>query len=323
MTKFIFITGGVISGLGKGVVTSSIGKVLQSMGFKVTAIKIDPYLNYDAGTLRPTEHGEVWITEDGGEIDQDLGHYERFLDITLTRDHNITSGKIYWSVIEKERKGKYLGQTVQPIPHVTNEIKDWIYRIVSRDNPDFALIEIGGVVGDYENILFLEAARQIEMERRGEVIFVHVAYLPVPRSLGEMKTKPVQHSVKRLREIGIQPDFIIARSEYPVDDVRKRKISLYTSVPERDIIPAPDLEVIYELPLIFEREGLGNRILEKFNIGYRSSDLRHWEEFVNILKYSDNIVRIGIVGKYFAVGEYNLHDAHIGHRGYQACRCIQ
>ncbi len=311
MTYYIFVTGGVISGLGKGIATASIGKVLEAKGFRVTAIKIDPYLNYDAGTLRPTEHGEVWVTEDGGEIDQDLGHYERFLDITLTKDHNITSGKIYYTVITKERRGEYLGQTVQPIPHVTDEIKAWIRRVAKESNADFTLIEIGGVVGDYENVLFLEAARQMKLEEPDKVIFVHLAYLPLPKTIGELKTKPVQHSVKRLREIGIQPDFIIARSEYPLDDVRKNKIALYCSVNKEDIISDPDLEVVYELPLIFEEQGFGDKILKKFNLKPRPSDLSRWREFVNILKYSCKKVRIAIVGKYFRIGKYKLPDAYI------------
>ncbi len=311
MTRYIFVTGGVVSGLGKGVITASIGKILKSKGFSVTAIKIDPYLNYDAGTLRPTEHGEVWVTDDGGEIDQDLGHYERFLDITLSRDHNITSGKIYYSVIEKERRGRYLGQTVQPIPHVTDEIKNWIYRVSKESGCDFTLVEIGGVVGDYENILFLEAARQMRMENPGRVLFVHVAYVPILKSLGEMKTKPVQHSVKELRAIGIQPDFIVARCEGELDDVRRAKISLFTNVDQRDIFSAPDLEVVYELPLIFEKMGFGDRILEKFGLRPIESDLSDWEKFVDTLKNSSKVVRVGIVGKYFRTGMYSLPDAYI------------
>jgi len=311
MTRYIFITGGVISGLGKGIVTSSIGRILKAKGFKVTAIKIDPYLNYDAGTLRPTEHGEVWVTEDGGEIDEDLGHYERFLDITLTKDHNITSGKIYYTVITKERKGEYLGQTVQPIPHVTNEIKDWIKRVANKSDVDFVLVEIGGVVGDYENVLFLEAARQLKIENPDKVIFIHVAYLPVPKTLGEMKTKPVQHSVQRLREIGIQPDFIIARSEYELDEPRRKKIALYCNVKEEDIISDPDLEIIYELPLIFEKEKFGEKILGKFGIKNENSNLEEWRRFVDSLKNYRDRVKIAIVGKYFSIGKYVLPDAYV------------
>ena len=311
MTRYIFITGGVISGLGKGIVTASIGRILKSKGFSVSAIKIDPYLNYDAGTLRPTEHGEVWVTEDGGEIDEDLGHYERFMDITLTKDHNITSGKIYYTVISKERRGEYLGQTVQPIPHVTNEIKAWIRRVAERSKVDFMLIEIGGVVGDYENVLFLEAARQMKIEEPNNVLFIHVAYLPVPKTLGEMKTKPVQHSVQRLREIGIQPDFIIARSEYELDEPRRRKIALYCNVSEDSIFSDPDLENIYELPLIFEKQGLGDKILERLGLKPMATDLSEWREFVESTKNYRDTVKIAIVGKYFSIGKYILPDAYI------------
>lgn len=311
MTRYIFVTGGVISGLGKGIATASIGKILQSKGFKVTAIKIDPYLNYDAGTLRPTEHGEVWVTQDGGEIDQDLGHYERFMDITLTKDHNITSGKIYYNVIKKERSGEYLGQTVQPIPHVTDEIKKWIKDVAYESSSDLVLVEIGGVVGDYENILFLEAARQLKIENPGKVLFIHLAYLPVPKTIGEMKTKPVQHSVKMLREIGIQPDFIIARSEHDLDNIRRRKIALYCNVKEDDIISDPDLELVYELPLIFEKEDFGNKILKKFGLKMRESRLVKWASFVSIFKNYEDIVKIALIGKYFSVGKYRLPDAYI------------
>ena len=236
--SYIFITGGVISGLGKGITAASIGKVLQSEGYKVTAIKIDPYLNYDAGTLRPTEHGEVWVTEDGGEIDEDLGHYERFLDISMCKKNNMTSGQVYKEVIEKERRGEYLGKTVQIIPHLTDEIKKRI-RAVGKDcNAEVVIVEIGGVVGDYENIPFLEAARQMKMEDE-KVVFVHVGYLPVIKSLGEMKTKPMQHSVKELRELGIQPDFLVCRSEEVIDEVRKEKIGMFCNVRKEDIIFEP------------------------------------------------------------------------------------
>jgi len=309
--RFIIITGGVISGLGKGIVTASIGKILQSKGFKVTAIKIDPYLNYDAGTLRPTEHGEVWVTEDGGEIDQDLGHYERFLNIKLTKDHNITSGKIYYEIITKERRGEFLGQTVQPIPHFTNEVKRKILEIAKKTKANFILIEIGGVVGDYENVLFLEAVRQLKLERPKDVIFVHVAYLPVPKALGEMKTKPLQHSVRMLREVGIQPDFIIARSEYEIDQVRKEKISLFCNVSKENIIYDPDLEIVYELPLIFEKQNFGNKILKAFGIKARKSNLSKWKKLVERLKNAKKEVKIAIVGKYFETGKYKLPDAYI------------
>ena len=307
---FVFVTGGVVSGLGKGISTASIGKILQAKGFNVTAMKIDPYLNFDAGTLRPTEHGEVWVTEDGGEIDQDLGHYERFLDVTISRRHNVTTGQVYSAVIEKERKGVYLGKTVQPIPHVTDEIKKRIREVAENTKADFVLIEVGGVVGDYENILFLEAARQMKFDSE-KVVFVHVAYLPFLGSLGELKSKPVQHSTRELLSLGIQPDFIICRSDYPIDDVRKEKIAMFCNVANDDIISNPNLESIYELPLYFEKQDFGNKILKKFGIEARNSDLQKWKEFVDNLKNGGKTVKIGIVGKYFDIGEYKLPDAYV------------
>jgi len=309
-TKYVFITGGVISGLGKGIVTSSIGKMLQFRGFEVSACKIDPYINFDAGTLRPTEHGEVWVTEDGGEIDQDLGHYERFLDINISRSHNITTGQVYHEVIRKEREGEYLGQTVQPIPHVTDEIKRRIRDIAGNGRIDFLLIEIGGTVGDYENMLFLEAARQMKLEKE-EVLYVHVAYLPIPKSLGEMKTKAVQHSVRELRSFGIQPDFIIGRSAIPLDDVRRKKIALFCNVDEEDVISDPEIENIYELPLIFDQERFGDKILAKFNMKQVKPHLKEWSDFIEKVKHSEETVRIGVVGKYFDIGKFQLPDSYV------------
>jgi CTP synthase len=309
-TKFIFITGGVISGLGKGIVTSSIGKMLQFRGFKVSACKIDPYINFDAGTLRPTEHGEVWVTEDGGEIDQDLGHYERFLDVNIPKDHNITTGQVYNEVITKERAGKYLGQTVQPIPHVTDEIKRRLRENAKGSGAEFFLVEIGGTVGDYENILFLEAARQMRREKE-PVIYVHVAYLPIPKSLGEMKTKAVQHSVRELREIGIQPDFIIGRGDTYLDDVRKRKIALFCNVNEEDVISDPEIENIYKLPLIFEQEKFGDKILAKLNMQLVNPQNREWSEFIEKVDGLQKDVKVGIVGKYFDIGKFQLPDSYV------------
>jgi CTP synthase len=307
---YIFITGGVISGLGKGLVTSSIGKLLQWRGFGVTACKIDPYLNFDAGTLRPTEHGEVWVTQDGGEIDQDLGHYERFLDIDVPKSHNITTGQVFWAVIQAERNGKYLGKTVQPIPHITDEIKRRIKNIAKNSHTDFVLVEIGGTVGDYENILFLEAARQMKLEGES-VLYVHVAYLPIPKTLGEMKTKAVQHSVRELRNLGIQPDFIIGRSANPLDEERKAKIALFCNVAKEDVISDPDLELAYELPLLFEKQGLGDKILKKLGIRGKPPNTSKWKDAVNKIKNLTQSVRIGIVGKYFDIGEFTLPDAYI------------
>lgn len=310
MSNYIFITGGVVSGLGKGIITASIGKILQFRKFKVAPIKIDPYINIDAGTLRPTEHGEVWVTEDGGEIDQDLGHYERFLNINISKEHNITTGQVYLTVIENERKGKYLGKTVEIIPHVTDEIKRRIKEVAKKTKADFTLVEIGGTVGDYQNIVFLEAARQMKLEG-GKVLFVHVSYLPVLKHLGEMKTKPTQHSVKELREIGIQPDFIICRSEGVVDEVRKDKIALFCNVKKEQIISCPDLENVYELPLLFEKEKLAEKILKKLKIKQRKPNFGKWKKIVEKMKKCKEKVKIGIVGKYFKIGEYELPDAYV------------
>ena len=309
-TNYIFVTGGVVSGLGKGITTASIGLILKSKGFKVTAIKIDPYINYDAGTLRPTEHCEVWVTEDGGEIDQDLGHYERFMGETISKDHNITTGQVYKAVIDRERSGKYLGKTVQPIPHITDEIKRRIKVVAEGTKVNFVLIEIGGVVGDYENVLFLEAARQLKMEEKN-VIFIHVVYLPILRSLGEAKTKPTQHSVRALRELGIQPDFIVCRSEQEIDEPRIKKISLFCSAKEENIISNPDVKNIYEVPLKFEDQEFINKILSKLGLKPRSSNLKVWKKFVDIVNNAEKVIKIGVVGKYVNIGDYKLPDSYV------------
>jgi len=309
-TNYIFVTGGVISGIGKGITAASIGKILQARGYRVTAVKIDPYLNWDAGTLRPTEHGEVWVTEDAGEIDQDLGHYERFLDINIPKKNNITTGQIYGTVIERERKGEYLGKTVEVIPHITDEVKRRIRAAAEEAQADFTIVEIGGTVGEYQSEIYYMAARLMKAEGE-KVLFIHVAYLPIPKHLGEMKTKPVQQSVERLGELGIQPDFIICRAEGFIDDVRKEKISMFCNVPKDHIISNPDLENVYELPLIFEEQNLGSKILEKLGMEQRKPDLEEWKRFVNALNNATNRVEIGIVGKYFETGEYRLPDAYI------------
>jgi CTP synthase len=310
MVNYIIVTGGVISGLGKGITTASIGKILVNHGYKVTAIKIDPYINFDAGTLRPTEHGEVWVTEDGGEIDQDLGHYERFLDINIPKCNNITTGQVYSAVIEKERNGKYLGKTVQPIPHVTDEIKRRIRAPGEETKFDFVLVEIGGTVGDYENVLFLEAVRQ--MKHEGEkVIYIHVTYVPVLKSLGEAKTKPTQHSVKLLREIGIQPDFIITRSEKPLDDVRKEKIALFCNVSGEDVISDSNIDNVYGVPLLFEEQALCKKILKKLGLRKEEHDLNTWKNYITKIRKLDKKVKIGIVGKYFDIGAFKLSDSYI------------
>lgn len=310
MVNYIIVTGGVISGLGKGITTASIGKILQLHGYKVTAMKIDPYMNFDAGTLRPTEHGEVWVTEDGGEIDQDLGHYERFLDINIPKYHNITTGQVYNAVIEKERKGKYLGKTVQPIPHVTDEIKSRIKRPDEENGFDFVLVEIGGTVGDYENVLFLEAVRQMKLEGE-KVLFIHVTYVPMLDALGEAKTKPTQHSVKLLREIGIQPDFIITRSEQALDNVRREKIAMFCNVHEEEVISNEDVDNVYAVSLLFERQDLCKKILKKLNLRKDHNDLEGWEKFIKKIRTVKNSVKIGIVGKYFDIGTSQLSDSYI------------
>jgi len=310
MTNYIIVTGGVISGLGKGITTASIGKNLQLHGYKVTAIKIDPYMNCDAGTLRPTEHGEVWVTEDGGEIDQDLGHYERFLDINIPKHQNITTGQVYGAVIEKERKGKYLGKTVQPIPHVTDEIKRRIRRPSQEGKFDFVMVEIGGTVGDYENVLFLEAVRQMKLEG-DNVLYVHVTYVPVLETVGEAKTKPTQHSVKRLREIGIQPDFIITRSEKTLDNVRREKIAMFCNIHEEDVVSNEDVDNVYAVSLIFEKQDLCKKILRKLNLRKDHNGMEKWEKFIKKIRRLKNTVRIGIVGKYFDIGTSQLSDSYI------------
>ncbi len=310
MVSYIIITGGVISGLGKGITTASIGKILQLHGYKVTAMKIDPYMNCDAGTLRPTEHGEVWVTEDGGEIDQDLGHYERFLDINIPKYHNITTGQVYGKVIEKERKGKYLGKTVQPIPHVTDEIKYRIRKPSIENSWDFVMVEIGGTVGDYENVLFLEAVRQMKLEG-DSVLYLHVTYVPVLDTLGEAKTKPTQHSVKLLREIGIQPDFIITRSEEPLDNVRREKIAMFCNVHEEDVISDSNIDNVYAVTLLFEKQELCTKILKKLKLRKGHNNLERWERFIKKVRTLKKSITIGIVGKYFDIGTSQLSDSYI------------
>lgn len=299
MPKYIGITGGVLSGLGKGIITSSIGLLLKSRGYNVTAIKIDPYLNCDAGTMNPYQHGEVFVLSDGGEVDLDLGNYERFLDINLTRDNNITTGKIYKNVIEKERKGEYLGKTVQIVPHITDEIKGWIRRVAKESQADFCLIEIGGTVGDIESMPFLEAMRQLYIEEgRENVLFVHTTLVPVLKVVGEQKTKPTQHSVKELRAIGINPDIIVGRSNAELTKETKEKISLFCNVPVEGVFSSPDVSCIYEIPLLLEKQGLPSYILKRFNIPYKEANLKDWENFVEQIKNAENEVSIAIVGKY-------------------------
>lgn len=299
MTKYIFVTGGVLSSVGKGVIVASIAKILQARGFKVTAIKIDPYFNVDAGTMNPFQHGEVFVTADGGETDLDLGHYERFLDIELTKEHNITSGKVYINVITAERQGKYLGQCVQLIPHVTDEIKRRIREVSKKSNVDITVVEIGGTVGDYEGLPFLEAIRQMRLEEGFEnTVFIHVALVPTLKTTGELKTKPLQHSVVELRRIGIQPDVIIARCEKDLDFESKRKIALYTNVPIEAVFTAPYVDTIYRIPLILEEQGLGKYLVKRLNLIDRKPNLKPWYDFVHNLTNPKDYVVIAMCGKY-------------------------
>lgn len=303
--KVIFVTGGVLSGLGKGTVASSLGRLLISRGLKVTAIKVDPYLNCDAGTMNPYQHGEVFVLDDGGEVDLDLGNYERFLNLNLTKDHNITTGKIYLSVIQKERRGdRYLGETVQIIPHITNEIKEWIYRVVERDRADLALVEIGGTVGDMESMPFLEAARQLRRELGGEVntFFIHVTLVPVVGPGGELKTKPTQHSVKALMELGIHPDMIVARLEKRAKKSiwfsLRKKISLFCDVPMEAVVSAPNMATPYHVPRMLEDQGITDYILKKMRIDASPPDMEGWYGFVDSLMRPEGAVDIALVGKY-------------------------
>lgn len=306
-TKYIFITGGVVSSLGKGITAASLGRLLKSRGLKVSLQKMDPYLNFDPGTMSPYQHGEVFVTDDGAETDLDLGHYERFTDTNLTKNSNVTTGKIYWSVISKERKGEYLGGTVQVIPHITNEIKSRIYRVADESSPDVVITEIGGTVGDIESLPFLEAIRQIKYEvDRENVLFIHVTLVPYLSKAGELKTKPTQHSVKELRSIGIQPDIIVCRTEKPISKEMKEKIGLFCNVDRDSVVQNLDAENLYEVPLLLHNEGLDSLIIKKLGIKCGEAELSEWIEMVNGIKALRNKVTIALVGKYV-----ELHDAYM------------
>ncbi len=317
MTKFIFVAGGVISGVGKGVATASIGKLLKERGFSVTAVKIDPYINCDAGTMRPTEHGEVWVTEDGGEIDQDLGNYERFLETTISKRNGITTGQVYAKVIEKERRGDFLGGQVMFIPHITDEIKSRI--LESSKGFDICLVEIGGTIGDYENIPFLFTAKSLEIELGPQnVAHILVSYLPIPSHIEEMKTKPTQLAVKMLRENGIQPDFILCRGKKELDEPRKKKIEKYANVPAEHIISMPDVtgpgtaNTIYIIPLDLEKEKLAEKILKKFQLKEKKSpDWTSWGRLVGNITNPQEEISIAIIGKYLDIGDFQLKDSYI------------
>jgi CTP synthase len=311
MPKFIFVVGGVMSGVGKGTASASIGKILQGKGFKVTAVKIDPYINIDAGTMNPVEHGEVFVTEDGDETDQDIGNYERFLDTNIYSDNYMTTGRVYQTVIQKERNLEYGGKCVEVVPHVPEEVIRRIRRAGKIAKADFVIVEVGGTVGEYQNVLFLEAGRMLHQRRPDDVLFVLVSYLPIPSKIGEMKTKPTQQAAQLLNAAGIQPDFILCRAEQPLDEPRKRKLSVFCNVDKRDVISAPDVDSIYDVPINFEKEQLGQRILSKFYMRARQKDLVEWRKLIKTIKTAKAEVHVGIVGKYFTTGNFVLSDAYI------------
>ena len=307
MPKYIFVTGGVVSSVGKGIVTAAIGRILKSRGLSVTVQKLDPYLNVDPGTMSPYQHGEVFVTADGTETDLDLGHYERFLDVSLTRSSSVSTGQIYQSVLGKERRGDYLGGTIQPIPHVTNEIKGCIRAVGRESGADVVLIEVGGTVGDIEGQPFLEAIRQMRKEEgRHDTLSVHVTLLPYLGASGELKTKPTQHSVRELRSMGVLPDVIICRSDRPMKSELKAKISLFCDVESRGVIPLLTMPSIYEVPLVLEEEGLGDYILELLHVSDTERDLNDWRDLVARLQHPAGEVTVAVVGKYV-----ELHDAYL------------
>ncbi|WP_443681735.1 CTP synthase [Phascolarctobacterium succinatutens] len=307
-TKYIFVTGGVVSSLGKGITAASLGRLLKSRGYRVTIQKFDPYINIDPGTMSPYQHGEVFVTDDGAETDLDLGHYERFIDINLSKNSNTTTGKIYQSVINKERRGDYLGGTVQVIPHITNEIKERVFRVGQQDNADFVITEIGGTVGDIESLPFLEAIRQVKKDvGKNDVLYIHVTLVPYISAAGELKTKPTQHSVKELRSIGISPDIIVCRSEKPSSKEMREKMAMFCDVDPDAVIQNLTARSIYEVPMLMEEQGLDTIVLRKLEMEDKPKDMQGWHDMVaRILKKYDKKVTIAVVGKYVA-----LQDAYI------------
>lgn len=307
-TKYIFVTGGVVSSLGKGITAASLGRLLKSRGYRVTIQKFDPYINIDPGTMSPYQHGEVFVTDDGAETDLDLGHYERFIDINLSKNSNTTTGKIYQSVINKERRGDYLGGTVQVIPHITNEIKERVFRVGQQDNADFVITEIGGTVGDIESLPFLEAIRQVKKDvGKNDVLYIHVTLVPYISAAGELKTKPTQHSVKELRSIGISPDIIVCRSEKPISREMREKMAMFCDVDPDAVIQNLTARSIYEVPMLMEEQGLDTIVLRKLEMEDKPKDMQGWHDMVaRILKKYDKKVTIAVVGKYVA-----LQDAYI------------
>jgi len=312
MSKYIFVTGGVVSSVGKGITVASIGTILKSRQISASVQKLDPYLNVDPGTMSPYQHGEVFVTKDGAETDLDLGNYERFIDIELTADSNVTSGQIYSAVIAKERRGDFLGGTIQVVPHVTTEIKKRFMRLAEKSKADVVIIEVGGTVGDIEGQPFLEAIRQMRNDvGRDNVLYIHVTLLPYISSTKELKTKPTQHSVNELRRIGIQPDIIICRSDYPISDGIRDKISLFCDVERKAVIPLPTVPTIYEVPLILEEEGLGQLVIDKLGLKAQKADLNQWQEMVKCLKEPRELVNIALVGKYVELEDayYSVREA--------------
>ncbi|PIT93493.1 CTP synthase [Candidatus Falkowbacteria bacterium CG10_big_fil_rev_8_21_14_0_10_43_11] len=309
--KFIFVVGGVMSGVGKGVAAASIGRILIGKGFNVSAIKIDPYINVDAGTMNPVEHGEVFVTDDGDETDQDCGNYERFLGRDIHKENYLTTGRVYLNVITRERNLEFGGKCVEVVPHIPLEVIKRIKEAAKKDQADIMIIEIGGTVGEYQNLLFLEAARMMHLDNPNNVLFVMVSYLPIPSKIGEMKTKPTQYAVHSLQAAGIQPDFILARSERPIDGPRSVKLATFCNVREGDIISAPDVDSIYEIPINFEKNNLGDKILAKFGLKTKKKDLVDWRAMADRIKNAKQEVKIGIVGKYFGTGDFTLSDSYI------------
>lgn len=318
MTKYIFVTGGVVSGLGKGITAASLGRLLKARGLKVAAQKLDPYINVDPGTMSPYQHGEVYVTEDGAETDLDLGHYERFIDENLNKYSNLTSGKVYWNVLNKERRGEYLGSTVQVIPHITNEIKDFVYRVGNETDADVVITEIGGTIGDIESQPFIEAVRQISLEVGKEnSLFIHVTLVPFLHGSDEHKSKPTQHSVKELQGMGVRPDIIVLRCDEPLEESIFKKISLFCNVKEDCVIENRTLPSLYEAPLMLEDAGLANVVCRELCIRSATPDLKEWKDMVNSIETLDKEITIGLVGKYV-----QLHDAYLSvaealrHAGY-------
>ncbi len=309
--KYIFVVGGVMSGVGKGIATASIGTILQSKGFNVSLVKADPYLNVDAGTMNPTEHGEVFVMDGGLETDQDMGNYERFLNKSLPKENYMTNGMIFKYVIDKERALGYKGACVEPTYHITEEVLRRLKEVAKKSNPDVIVVEIGGTIGEFQNAIFIEAARQLRLKDRSSVMFAMVSYLPIPSTIGEMKTKPTQNAVRQLNGYGINPDIIIARSKDPVDKKRKEKIAMMCGVSPEDVISAPDVTSIYDIPVNFENDGIAKRILDYFKLKPKKKDLVEWRDFIKKLKNPKGEISIAVIGKYFETGNYVLADSYI------------